>query len=83
MDDCHFGYKQKILSPPPKKNTMIKSSNISPKFQCFFYWRIFFAKIGPENNDFDQCKGFFMGKMVQIGQISKIKKKIQIARFLQ
>jgi hypothetical protein len=41
--------------------------------QCFFYWRIF-AKIRPEKCDFDQYKGFFMRKMVQIRQISKIKK---------
>ncbi len=27
------------------------------------FWRIF-AKIRPEKCDFDQCKGFFMGKMV-------------------
>ncbi len=44
-------------------------------FQCsvFFYWRIF-AKIRPEKYDFDQYKGFFIGKMVQIRQISKRKK---------
>jgi hypothetical protein len=45
-----------------------------------FYNGIFFAKIRPEKCDFDQCKGFFMRKMVQTRQISK--KKIQIARFL-
>jgi hypothetical protein len=52
--------------PPPappaqKKKPMIKSSNISPNFQCFFDWRIF-AKNRPENYGFYQYKGFFMGK---------------------
>jgi hypothetical protein len=71
------------LPPPPKKKTMIKSSNISPKFQCFCYWRVF-AKIRPEKCDFDQCKGFFMGKNGPNWPNSeKIKIKIKIARFLQ
>jgi hypothetical protein len=39
----------------------------------FFYWRIF-GKSRPEKCDFDQYKGFFMGKIVQIRQISKRKK---------
>jgi hypothetical protein len=32
-----------------------------------------FSKIRPEKCGFDQYKGFFMGKMVQIHQISKRK----------
>jgi hypothetical protein len=44
-----------------------------PGLQCFIYWRIF-AKIRPKKCDFDHYKGFFMRKMVQIRQISKIKK---------
>jgi hypothetical protein len=41
-----------------------------------------FHKTQLEKCDFDQYKGFFMGKMVQIRQILK-KKEIQIIRFLQ
>jgi hypothetical protein len=33
-------------------------------YQCFFYWQIF-AKIRLEKCDFDQYKGFFIGKMVE------------------
>ncbi len=39
-----------------------------------FFLLASFAKIQPEKCDFDQYKGIFMGKMVQIRQISKIKK---------
>ncbi len=38
----------------------------------FFSWKNL-AKIRPENGGFDQYKGFFVGKMVQIHQISKRK----------
>jgi hypothetical protein len=47
---------------------------------CFF-WQIF-TKVQPEKCDFDQYKGFFMGKMVQILQILE-NEKIQIVIFLQ
>ncbi len=46
----------------------------------FFYWRIF-AKSLPEKCDFDQYKGFFIGKMVQIRQISKKKEKFKSPYF--
>jgi hypothetical protein len=54
-------------------------------FFFFFFLANFRKNFDLKICDFDQCKGFFHEekKKVQICQISKIKKKIQIARFLQ
>jgi hypothetical protein len=58
--------------PPIKLKLGIVSGRLLITNQCFFYWQIF-AKSRPEKCDFDQYKEFFMGKMVQNRQISKIK----------
>jgi hypothetical protein len=52
-----------VRAHPPGSNKIKCGVHCPPSVFFFFYWRIL-AKSRPEKCDFDQNKGFFMGKMV-------------------